>query len=384
MPHLRSCQALGTAAFLLTTLSAGAAEPSASYAYVGTYTNKGSKGIYLYKFNSASGKLESIGLAAETPNPTFLAVHPNRKYLYAANEIGNFKGTKAGSISAFSIDSATGKLTALNSVSSQGGGPAHVTVDRSGKFVLAANYGGGSVAVLPISADGSLGEATSFIQHSGSSVNKSRQGAPHAHSVNMSPDNKFAIVADLGLDKILVYRFDQERGTLKPNDPPSVSSAPGAGPRHFSFHPNGKFAYSINEMQSTVTVFDWDAGRGVLTEKQTVTTLPTGFSGQSSTAEVLVHPNGKFLYGSNRGDDSIAVFAIGSDGKLTQVEIVPAQVKTPRNFIIHPGGEYLFAEGQNSDKIVLFKLDLKTGRLTPAGTSVDVAAPVCIRFVPIS
>ncbi len=359
-----------------------AASAASSWMYVGTYTGKGSKGIYLYRFDSGTGKLDSIGVAAETPNPTFLAVHPNHRYLYAANEIGKYKGENTGSVSAFRIDAATGGLTALNTVSSQGNGPCYVTVDRSGKFVLVANYGGGTVAVLPIGADGSLGEATSTIKHSGSSANPKRQGQAHAHSINMSPDNRFAIAADLGTDKLYVYRFDAAKGTLQPNDPPFTSMKPGAGPRHFSFNPNGKYAYSINELQSTVTVFDWDATRGVLTEKQTITTLPDGFSGDNSTAEVVVHPNGHFLYGSNRGHDSIAVFAIGADGRLKTVEIVPAQVKEPRNFVIDPSGQYLFAEGQSSGAINLFRLDPKTGKLTATNTSIQVTAPVCIRFVP--
>jgi 6-phosphogluconolactonase len=378
---ISSALGLGLAVLTLAAMAAPAANQGPLYVYVGTYTDKSSKGIYVYRFQPESGKLDSIGLAAETPNPTFLAIHPSRKYLYAANEIGKYKAENTGSVSAFRIDAATGKLIPLNTVSSHGNGPAHVTVDRSGKFVLAANYGGGTVTVLPIGADGSLGEATSSIQHKGSSVDKSRQRGPHAHSINMSPDNRFAIAADLGLDKLLVYRFDASKGILEPNDPPSVSLAPGSGPRHFTFHPNGRVAYCINEMKSTVTVFDWNADRGVLTGKQTVSTLPKDFSGESSTAEVLVHPNGKFLFGSNRGHDSVAVFAIGADGTLTPVEITPVQVKTPRNFAIDPSGTFLFAEGQASDNIVLFRLDPKTGHLIPSGTSVDVGAPVCIRFV---
>jgi 6-phosphogluconolactonase len=380
MTIISSGLGLGLALWTIATVGASAADSGPFYAYVGTYTDKGSKGIYVYSFQPSTGKLDSIGLAAETPNPTFLAVHPNHKYLYAANEIGKYKGENTGSISAFRIDAANGKLMPLNTVSSHGNGPCYVTVDRSGKFVLAANYGGGTVSVLPISADGSLGEATSSIQHAGSSVDR-RQRGPHAHSINMSPDNRFAIAADLGLDKLLVYRFDAIKGTLQPNDPPSVSLAPGSGPRHFAFHPNGRVAYSINELKSTVTVFDWNAQRGVLADKQTISTLPKDFSGENSTAEVVVHPNGKFLYGSNRGHDSVAVFAIGGDGKLTTVEITPVQVKVPRNFAIDPSGTFLFAEGQNSDRVVLFRLDPKTGRLTPAGTTVDIASPVCMKFV---
>ncbi len=379
------CLLLGLSVALISVTLTAAPPPSAGsgyYAYVGTYTNKGSKGIYVYRFDTGSGKLESIGLAAETPNPTFLAVHPNRKYLYAANEVGKYKGENSGFVSAFRIEPETGKLIPLNNVSSHGNGPCFVAVDPSGRNVLVANYGGGTVAVLPIGADGSLGEATASIQHTGSSVNKRRQAEPHAHSINVSPDNHYAIAADLGLDKLLVYRFDAAKGTLQPNDPPSVSVKPGAGPRHFAFHPNGRFGYSINEIQSSITAFDWDAERGVLTEKQTVSTLPSGFTGENSTAEIIVHPNGKFLYGSNRGNDSIAVFAISGDGTLKPVEIVPVHVKVPRNFVIDPSGKFLLAEGQDAGGIKVFHLDPNSGRLTPSDVSVELSAPVCIRFVP--
>lgn len=357
-----------------------AAAPKPVYVFVGTYTNKGSKGIYAFRFDPGSGKLDPAGLAADVPNPTFLAAHPSGKYLYAANEMGTFKGEKTGFVSAYRIDPG-GKLVALNAVSSKGAGPAHISVDRSGSDVLVANYGGGSVAVLPIAPDGSLREATSSIQHAGSSVHPTRQREPHAHSINVSRDNRFAVAADLGLDKLLVYRFDAARGTLSPNDPPSASLKPGSGPRHFAFHPKQQVAYSINELQSTVSVFDWDPRKGVLTEKQTVSTLPRDFAGNNSTAEVVVHPNGRFLYGSNRGNDSIAIFSIGRDGKLALVDVTPAGVKVPRNFALDPSGMYLFAAGQNSDRIALFRIDAKTGKLTVTGTSVDVGAPVCIRFV---
>jgi 6-phosphogluconolactonase len=383
MAFIRTGLGLGLTLWILAATAAPPAKGT-FYAYVGTYTdrNSSSKGIYVYRFNTASGALDSIGLAAESPNPTFLAISPNHKYLYAANEIGKFNGEKAGSISAFRIEPATGKLAALNVVSSRGPGPCHLTVDRTGKYVLVANYSGGSVAVLAIKADGSLGEATSFDQHTGSSVNKSRQSEPHAHSIYMSPDNRFAITCDLGLDKVMVYKFDASKGVLTPNNPPATKIEPGAGPRHFAFHPNGKYGYSINEMQSGVDVFDWDGRRGVLTEKQNISTLPSGFKGENTDAEVFVHPNGKFLYGSNRGDDSIAVFSIASDGKLTPVEVTKAQVVMPRNFAIDPTGNWLITEGQKSDNIVVFHLDPKTGRLTPAGTSVQLHAPVCIEWVP--
>jgi 6-phosphogluconolactonase len=357
------------------------AAPKPVYVYVGTYTNKGSKGIYAYRFEASTGKLDSIGLVAETPNPTFLAIHPSGKYLYAANEIGNYKGERAGSVSAFKIE-AGGKLTPLNTVSSKGSGPAHLTVDRAGSAVLVANYGGGSVAVLPIAGDGSLKEASSFIQHTGSSVNRGRQREPHAHSVNVSRDNRFAVVADLGIDKLMIYRFQASTGALTPNDPPFTATKPGSGPRHFTFHPKLQTAYAINELASTVAAYDWDPRKGTLTEKQNLSTLPADYKGEgNSTAEVVVHPNGKFLYGSNRGHDSVAIFSIGPKGMLTMVDVTPVGVKVPRNFAIDPSGQYLFAEGQNSNDINLFKIDTKTGRLTATGTKVEVGAPVCVRFV---
>jgi 6-phosphogluconolactonase len=365
---------------LLLVLSTLASAAPKTYVYVGTYTNKGSKGIYVYQFDAASGKLESLGLAAETPNPTFLAIHPNRKFLYAANEVANFGGERTGSITAFRIEP-DGKLTQLNAVSSKGAGPCHVSVDHKGRAVLAANYGGGSVASLPIRKDGSLDEAVSAIQHSGSSVNESRQRGPHAHSINLSPDNRFAIAADLGIDKLFVYRFDAATGAITPNDPPSAALKPGAGPRHFAFHPKLPVAYSINELDSTVTVFAWDAKKGVLTSKQSAGTLPAGFTGNNSTAEVVVHPSGRFLYGSNRGHDSVAVFAIAKDGTIQQVDVTPIGGRMPRNFAVDPTGQYLFAAGQASDRINLFRIDAKTGKLTSTGTSVEVGAPVCIRFV---
>jgi 6-phosphogluconolactonase len=247
--------------------------------------------------------------------------------------------------------------------------------------VLVVNYGTGSVAVLAIRDDGSLGDSTAFVQHSGSSVNPKRQQGPHAHSVNLSPDNRFAIVADLGLDQVLVYRFDASSGSLQPNDPPFARVAPGAGPRHFTFHPSGRFAYVINELASTVTAFNWDARRGVLSEIQTISTLPKDFSGENYTAEVVVHPNGRFLYGSNRGHDSIAVFSIDRQGKLTFIETTPTQGSFPRNFALDPTGRWLFAANQRSDNVVLFRVDPKTGRLSPANRTIRVGSPVCVRFL---
>ncbi len=354
------------------------------WVYVGTYTGGKSKGIYLFHLDMASGKLTAVGLAAETTNPSFLAIHPGRRFLYAVNEIENFDGKKSGAVSAFAIDPETGHLTLLNRQPSGGAGPCHLVVDKQGKNVLVANYGSGSVAVLPIQADGRLGPPTSTIQHSGSSVNPQRQEGPHAHSINLDAANRHALAADLGLDKVFIYRFDADRGTLSPNDPPFAAVAPGAGPRHFAFHPNGRTAYVINEMGMTVTVFSYDAGTGALKTLQTISTLPEGAHGENySTAEVQVSPNGKFLYGSNRGHDSIAIFQIDPHtGLLTYVGNEPTQGKTPRNFGIDPTGTYLLAANQDSNTIVVFRIDPQTGRLTPTGNTAEVPMPVCVKMMP--
>jgi len=354
------------------------------FVYVGTYTGPKSKGVYAYRFDAATGGLISLGLVAETVNPSFLAIPPNRRFVYAANEIGDYEGQKSGAVSAFALDGRTGKLTFLNTVSSRGADPCYLVVDKTGKNLLVANYSGGNVAVFRVLEDGRLGEASAFVQHVGSSVNPERQKGPHAHSINLSSDSRFAIVADLGLDQLLVYRFDAAKGTLAANTPAFAKVNPGAGPRHFAFHPSGKFAYVINEMQSTVTAFSYDAAGGVLRELQTISTLPKDFSGENDTAEVQGHPSGKFLYGSNRGHDSIAVFAIdAAQGTLTPIERVPTQGKWPRNFGIDPTGSYLWAANQGSDNLVVFRIDPQTGRLTPTGQVLEVASPVCVKFVAV-
>jgi 6-phosphogluconolactonase len=351
--------------------------------YVGTYTGGESKGIYIFRMDGATGMLTPAGFGPETSNPSFLAIHPNHRFLYAVNEVDNFNGTKAGGVTAFSIEPKSGALALLNQQSSRGTGPCYIATDREGKNVLVANYGGGSVAVLPVGADGRLGEATAFVQHQGSSADRSRQEGPHAHSINLDAANRYAFAADLGLDKILVYRFDPARGSLAPNDPPFASVAPKSGPRHFAFHPNGRYAYVINEMASTVTAFSYDARHGALKDLQTLSTLPQGFSGNNSTAEVRVSPDGHFLYGSNRGHNSIAIFAINPEsGTLTPAGHVSSGGKTPRNFSIDPSGTFLLAAHQDSDTIVVFRIDPQTGGLTPTGQTLSVPKPVCVKFMP--
>ncbi len=352
--------------------------------YIGTYTGEKSKGIYVAELDLANGTLSEPELAAEVKNASFLAVHPNQKFLYSVSEISDLNGKRTGGVSGFAIDPDTGKLTLLNQQSSEGAGPCHLVVDRSGQTVLVANYGGGSVAALPIDSDGKLSPAASAIQHQGKSVNPARQESPHAHSINVDPANRFAVAADLGLDKVLVYRLDPATSKLTPNRPPSASVAPGSGPRHFAFHPSAKFAFVINEILCTVTAFQYDPELGMLTEVQTISTLPNGESvkPEYSTAEVQVHPAGKFLYGSNRGHDSITVFAIDpKTGKLTFVENESTQGKTPRGFGIDPTGRYLLAGNQGSDSFVVFRIDPNTGQLDPTGQKFELGAPVCFKFL---
>jgi len=349
--------------------------------YIGTYTGSGSKGIYRFDLDVETGAVTLPRLAAETTSPSFLAIDPTHRFLYAVGEVEEFQGKKGGGVSAFAVDPKTGDLTPLNAQSSGGAGPCHLVVDKAGKNVLVANYGGGSTAVLPVGADGRLKERSAFVQHEGSSVNPERQKGPHAHSVNLDADNRFAFVADLGLDKILVYRFDPAKGTIVPNDPPAAKVTPGAGPRHFAFHPGGKFAYVINELNSTVIGWSYDPAKGVLTETQTITTLPEGFQGTNYPADVQVHRSGKFLYGSNRGHDSIVAYTIDpSSGKLTYVAHQGQGIKNPRNFGIDPTGRFMLVANQDADTVLVFRIDQETGVLTPTGGSVNISKPVCVKF----
>src|SRR5688572_4715697 len=351
--------------------------------YIGTYTRGTSKGIHAYRLDDATGKLSPIGLVAETKDPSFLAIHPSGRYLYSVGE-SNEPG-KGGAVTAFSIDKATGKLTKINEQFSRGGGPCHIVIDKTGRSALVANYGGGSVISFPVKPDGSLGESASFFQHAGTGADPKRQSGPHAHSVNTSPDNRFVAAADLGLDQVLIYKLDPATAVLTPHDPPFVKTPAGGGPRHFAFHPSAKFAYVVNEMKSAVTGFTWDAKKGVLTEIQTISTLPADYKGSgNSNAEVLVHPSGKFLYASNRGHDSIAGFAIDTKtGKLTYIENTPTQGRTPRNFGIAPSGRWLIAANQSTNNLAVYSIDTSTGKLKPTGQVEEVGSPVCVRFLAV-
>jgi 6-phosphogluconolactonase len=337
--------------------------------------------VLVYRFDAATGKLSAPELAGETTNPSFLAIHPIKRFLYAVGEVNEINGKKAGAVSAFAIQPDR-KLSLLNQQPSGGQGPCHVSVDATGRNVLVANYGSGAVACLPVGADGRLAEPSTTIQHEGKSVDPRRQAGPHAHSINLDPANRFALAADLGLDKVLVYRFDASTGRVTPNDPPSVSLVPGSGPRHLAFHPNGKFAFTINEMASTVTTLTWDSTTGALRMLGSQSTLPDGFTGNSSTAELQVHPNGRFLYGSNRGHDSIAVFSIAADGSVKPVEHESTRGKTPRHFTLDPTGRWLIAGSQGSGTLSVFAVDQSTGALTPTGGLAEVGSPVCVLFWP--
>ncbi len=372
-----------------TTVSAaergqGLAQPATLRVYIGTYTGGDSRGIYRSELDLGSGNLQPAKLAAEMVNPSFLAVHPNRRYLYAVGEVSGFAGKPAGAVSGFSIDEASGKLTLLGSESSGGTGPCHLAVDASGGNVLVANYGGGSAGCLPLGNDGRPGPAKSFIQHQGSSINRRRQQGPHAHCVNLTADNRFALVADLGLDKILVYRFDAVAGKLAANNPPWFGAAPGAGPRHLALHPTGRYVYVVNELDSTVAACRFDARVGVLTLLQTISTLPQEFEGNNSTAEIHAHPTGRFVYASNRGHDSIVIYAVDAEtGRLAYVGHESTQGKTPRNFSIDPTGTYLLAANQATDNVVVFRIDRQSGRLRATGQSLKVPSPVCVALVPL-
>jgi len=360
------------------------AAPNDLLVYVGTYTSGSSKGIYVSRLNTATGALSEPRLAAETPNPSFLAVRPQGDYLYAANEVDTFEGRPAGSVSAFAITKTTGMLAALNQASSGGPGPAHLSLDREGRNVLVANYGGGSIAVVPIGADGRLQATTSVIRHSGSSVNPDRQREPHAHQIVADPSNRFVYVADLGIDKIMIYRFDGARHTLTPATPAFAGLTPGSGPRHAAIGASGAFVYVISELSCTVTAFRRDAGTGALTEIQTLSSLPPDVPRQEgfSTAEIELAPSGAFLYGSNRGHDSISVFSVDrASGRLTYVANTPTGGKTPRGFGIEPGGGYLLAGNQNSNTVVVFRIDRAKGTLSATGATVSVGAPVDVKFV---
>ena len=370
-------------------------------AYVGSYSSpqgpEGAvghgKGIYLFEMNPATGALTQKDVFASEANPSWLALNASRKYLYSANEISNYKGTNSGSVSVYAIERANGRLTLLNTVSSEGAGPAHVSVHPSGRFVFVANYHGGTVAVLPVKENGELGTATDVIHHRGmlgavhaasappGSFALSGHDKPHAHMIQPDPSGKFVLASDLGLDQILVWRFDVQKGKLTPADHASVNLPAGDGPRHFAFHPNGKWFYSLQEEGSTLAIYDYEGASGTLQAKQTISTLPKGFKGTNFTSEVLIAPGGKFLYAANRLHDSIAWFAIGGDGTLKLIGEEWTRGDYPRSFNIDPTGKFLYSCNQRADAITTFRVHRQTGALTFLGRYTDVGTPASIAFL---
>jgi len=342
--------------------------------YIGTYTGEMSKGIYAFRFDDTSGALTPLGLVAETPSPSFLTASTNGRFVFAVNELQTFGGAASGSVTSFAVDRATPKLTEINVQPSQGAGPCHLVLDRTGRYLAVANYGGGNFSLFPVGADGRLQPATSVVAGEPSGTK------PLGHAVGFDAQNRFLVTADKGLSRMLVYRFDPSKGSLTPNQPPSAALPPGAGPRHFVFHPKGRWLFTINEQAATITTFLWDQKSGSLTASSSVPTRPAEVT-SGSTAEIAVHPSGRFVYGSNRGHDSIAVFTVGADGALTLVEYESTRGQTPRNFALDPTGRWLIAANQRSNTLAVFSIDQKTGALSPVGPLTSVGAPVSILFI---
>ncbi|MDA1297841.1 MAG: lactonase family protein [Chloroflexi bacterium] len=354
--------------------------------FVGTYTRGGgSKGIYVFRMDGESGAMTQVHVEEGISNPSFLAVHPSQKYLYAVNEVAESSGVPGGALTAYAIDASSGKLERINQQSTGGAGPCHVAIDATGKYAVVANYSGGSVCMLPISEDGSLKPSSHFVQHyGGTKVNPRRQEKAHAHSANLSPDNRFAIINDLGLDQLRVYEMDLGAGKLIFKESSSVKTVPGAGPRHFDFHPNGRFAYVINELGCTVAAYRYNAATAAMTMTNALSTLPKGYKGENTTADIHVSPNGRFVYGSNRGHNTLAIFRINqSDGSIEFVGDQSTGGKTPRNFAIHPDGKYLYAANQDSDSIIQFEVNQSTGELMPVGREIRCPMPVCLKLMPL-
>jgi 6-phosphogluconolactonase len=347
---------------------------------IGTYTSSGTNdGIYVYDFNSQTGDVNLKSKVSGEENPTYLAVSNDGKHVYAVNEVKN------GGISSFLFNPTSGKLTFLNRVGSGGAGPCYVSVDDKNKYVFAGNYGSGSLSAIPLKEDGSLGTDPQFIQNEGSSTDKSRQQGPHVHCTVLSPDNHFLLTSDLGTDKVSIYQFDASRVSqpLSPAEPAFVSVKAGTGPRHITFHPNSKYAYLIQEMGAMITVFDYKSGQ--LVEKQTITMLAPDFNGKVGAADIHISPDGKFLYGSNRGNaNELVIYSINKKGLLSYVGRQPAQGKVPRNFAIDPSGNFLLVANQDSNEIIIFKRDKKTGLLTPTGGRIQISKPVCLKFVDVN
>lgn len=338
-------------------------------------------GIHAYEFDTSSGELTPLHRTAGVENPFFLALTPDKKYLYSIHA-KNFGGKDNEQVAAYAVLGRTGELKLRNRQSAEGTAACYLDVDKTGKMLVVANYSSGSVASLPIKADGSLGEHASFFQHKGSSVNAARQKEPHAHSIVISPDNKYALAADLGIDQVVCYKLDSESAKVTPSKPPFARAPAGAGPRHLTFHPGGKRVYVINELANSVTVFDYNPATGTLTEKQTISTLPEGFKGDSYCADLKITPDGQYLYGTNRGHDSIAAYRIGDDGRLSLIAIEPSRGKGPQNLAITPDGAWLLCANMPGNNVAVFQIDARTGKLKAVGEPVTQTSPSCIMLVP--
>ena len=370
--------------FLLPWLAAGIisgllpVHAADMFVYFGTHRSGTNVGFSLAHFDTDTGALTKPEFLMQSPAPAYFVIHPDGRHLYTCNS------GSPGEVSAYEIEPHTGALKFLNRLPAGGGDTSYDSLDKTGRYLFAANYAGANIAVFALKPDGTIGDRTAFVQTTGKGVNPQRQAQAYMHSIIADPSNRFVLAADLGVDKVFIYRFDEKDGSLTPNDPPSVAVAPGSGARHVKFHPNGRWVYLINELASTVIAFNWDSTNGALAEFQTVSTLPADFNGASACAELEVHPNGKFLYGSNRGDDSLAVFAIDQmTGRLTPVEHVPSGGKSPRNFAFDPTGKWIICSNHDSDNAVVFRVDENTGKLTQTGQPVSVPYPFCERFLPV-
>lgn len=378
--HLHNLWLVIALAVGLGSVGMGQTSKSELFVFVGTYNSGDETGIQLLRFSPDQERLEYVGLAGECSNPSFIAIHPNERFLYAVSERGSPGG---GHVLSFAVDRGSGLLTFINDRHSGGKGPCHLAVDPSGRWVLVANYSDGGVATLRILDDGSLGEGGARLKHEGSGVDPERQEGPHAHSINLTPDGSRAVVADLGTDKVALYRFDPGDGSLIPNDPPWGTVDPGSGPRHVAFHPDGNRVYVLNEMFATLSTFSYDSLSGALESLQTISMLPDGYNGRRSGAEVVVHPSGRFVYASNRGHDSIAIFSVlPENGTLVEMGHEPSGGKNPRNFAIESSGTYLFAANQDTNNVVVFRIE-DNGQLSRTAMEAEVPRPVCLRFLTV-
>jgi len=373
-------KSLGLIGILLTMSTTIRAE--APLVFVSAFARGGDGAIHAFGFNTTTGAMKPLQRTTDVQHPFFIAVSPDMRSLYAVDS-EEFGGAVDEFVAAYAIEGRSGRLKRLNQQSARGTVTCYLDVDATGQTVVVANYATGSVAALPVGKDGSLGEAVSFVQHSGSSIDPERQDGPYAHSIVISPDNRFALAADLGLDQVLIYRLDPAASRLTPNDAqPFAMAPPGSGPRHLTFHPNGKRVYVINELKNTVTYFDYAAEPGTLALQQTISTLPADFTGKSYCADLKITPDGTFLYGTNRGHDSIAVYRIGEEGRLSLVAVEPSLGKGPQNLLITPDGRWLLCANMPGNNVVVFQIDANTGRLSAAGKPVSMPTPSCIRWLP--